>query len=200
MTRRILMCGLAWLLSSGVASAQEKLGAGRIEIDSALLGGGVLILPANQPQPKGYVLDVAAALNVTRHVGLEGDFTWSMSHREVVTIAASLPTLAETPTMLFYSGNVILDPFGKDHPLVPYVDIGAGGMSVRSTPTPFGLDADSAHFAANAGAGLRWFIIPHWGARVDYRYIAIAGASTAAAGVTPIGHVQRVYGALVLTF
>ena len=200
LTRRILLCALAIVLTASVASAQERLGAGRIEIDSALLGGGVLILPSSQPQPKGYVLDVAAALNVNSHVGLEGDFTWSMSHRQVVTLAASGPTIAETPTMLLYSGNVVLNPFGKDHALVPYVEFGGGGLSVRSTPTPFGLDGGSTHLAANAGAGVRWFIIPHWGARADYRYIAIAGASTSAAGVTPIGHVHRLYGALVLTF
>jgi opacity protein-like surface antigen len=195
------MCCIAiLLLSASVAAAQEKLGAGRIEIDSALLGGGVIILPSNQPQPKGYVLDVAAALNVAKHVSIEGDFTWSMSHRQAVSLAASGSTFAETPTMLFYSANLVYSPFGKDHPLVPYLEVGGGGMSVKSTATPFGLDADSTHFATNIGTGLRWFIIPHWGARADYRYIAIAGASTTSVGVTPIGHMQRLYGALVLTF
>jgi len=196
----MLLCCLAMSLTARVASAQEHLGAGRIEIDSALLGGGVLILPTAQPQPKGYVLDVAAALNVGTHVGVEGDFTWSMKHRQAASLSASTPTFIETPTMLFYSGNIVFNPFGKDHRLVPYLEVGTGAMSVSSTPTPFGLDADSTHFATNLGAGLRWFIIPHWGARADYRYIAIAGASTTAAGVTPIGHVQRLYGALVLTF
>lgn len=200
MTRRMVMCWLAMLLTASVASAQENLGAGKVEIDSALLGGGVLILPGNQPQPKGYVLDVAAAANLTRHVGLEGDFTWSMSRREAVSLAGTAPALEETPNMLFYTGNVIYNPFGKNHPLVPYVELGGGGMTVRDTPTPFGLAGGSTHATANLGGGLRWFIIPHWGARADYRYIAIAGASTPTVGVTPIGHVQRLYGALVLTF
>lgn len=201
MTGRIAAACVAILvLTAGVAAAQENLGAGRVEIDSALLGGGVLILPSSQPQPKGYVLDVAAALNTGAHVGLEGDFTWSMSHRQAASLSASSLTFVETPTMLFYSGNVVYSPFGKNHRLVPYLEVGAGGMTVRSTATPFGLDADSTHVATNLGTGVRWFIIPHWGARADYRYIAIAGASTTSVGVTPIGHVQRLYGALVLTF
>ncbi len=53
-------------------------GAGHIEIDGALLGGGLLVLPTAISLPRGYVIDAAGTANVSRTIGLEGDFAWAL--------------------------------------------------------------------------------------------------------------------------
>ena len=100
MTRRLATLCAVTLLVPSLALAQETLGAGRIEIDSALLGGGILTFPSTGPEPKGYVLDVAVAANVTHHVGLEGDFAWAMSRQDVFAVNGTSAVEARTPNML----------------------------------------------------------------------------------------------------
>jgi hypothetical protein len=199
MHQRWLIYPAAIILSAGVAHAQETLGAGRVEIDSALLGGGVLVLPADQSHARGYVFDLATTVNVLPRVGLEADFAWAMGRSRTLALPGSPLQTLETPGMLFYTGNIIYNPRGHEHALVPYAELGWGAASVLDAPDTFGLESNSTHLVANVGGGLRWFIVPHWGARADYRYIAIPNGH-AAAGVTPIRHAQRLYGALVFTF
>jgi hypothetical protein len=188
------------MLGARTACAQETVGAGKVEIDSALLGGGVLILPSSAPQPHGYLLDVATAANLTKRIGVEGDFAWSIRREQVVSLSGASAVLTATPHMLFYTANIVLNPLGHERRLVPYAEFGIGGMSVLSAPPTFGIESSSTHVEGNAGAGIRWFILPHWGARADYRYIFIGGVGDAPIGVEAIRHAQRLYGAVVLTF
>lgn len=197
--RKLVLLCLALILVPRVASGQERNGAGKVEIDSALLGGGLLILPSGL-QPRGYVLDIGLAYNVKRQFGFEGDFTWAMSHSQTTSLTGPAPTEEQTPNMLFYTGNVMYNPFGHDRPLIPYLEVGGGAVSVVGSSANFGL-ASTTHLAANLGGGIRWYIMPHWGARADYRYIAIQNNNAPAIlGVAPIHHAQRLYGALVVTF
>jgi hypothetical protein len=192
----------AILVTSGVALAQE-VGAGRVEIDSALLGGGTLFIPSAAPRSIGYVFDAAANVNVSRQIGLEGDFAWAMSRQHTVGLTGVAPATVRTPNMLFYTANVIFSPLGHGRKFIPYAEFGGGALEVLggSPSDSFGLAPGSTHLIANAGGGARWFPIPHWGVRGDYRYIAVRNASPpVGVGVVPVGHVQRLYGALVLTF
>jgi opacity protein-like surface antigen len=203
MIRTVLGVLTLTLVTTGVATAQETKGAGHIEIDGALLGGGVLVLPTVVSLPRGYVIDVAGTANVTRRIGLEADFAWALGRSQTVGLNSLTPTIERTPGMLFYTGNVVYNPLGHNHPLIPYLEVGGGGMTVRSAEnTPaFGLATSSTHLTANLGGGIRWFVMPHWGVRVDYRYIAIRNDdSQAVLGAPPVGHAQRVYGAVILTF
>src|ERR1700680_3552474 len=86
----------AILVTSGVALAQE-VGAGRVEIDSALLGGGTLFIPSAAPRSIGYVFDAAANVNVSRQIGLEGDFAWAMSRQHTVGLTGVAPATVRTP-------------------------------------------------------------------------------------------------------
>ena len=202
MVRRVLGVLAVTLLTASAAAAQERNGAGRIEIDGALLGGGVLWLPTATPLPRGYVFDAAVTANVNRWIGLEGDFAWSLGRSQTVGVNFN-PTIEHTPSLLFYTGNLIYNPFGHDRPLIPYVEVGGGAVSVLSAENPpaFGLALSSTHLGGNVGGGFRWFIMPHWGVRIDYRYILIRnGDSAAILGAPPIDHAQRVYGAVILTF
>jgi len=192
----------ATLLTSGVALAQEA-GAGHVEIDSALLGGGTLFIPSAAPRSVGYVFDVATNLNVSRRIGIEGDFAWAMSRTHTTGLTGIAPASVRTPNMLFYTANVIVSPLGHGRSFIPYAELGGGALSALggSPSDSFGLASDSTHLTANIGGGMRWFPMPHWGVRIDYRYIAIRNASPPDAfGVVPVGHMQRLLGALVLTF
>jgi hypothetical protein len=202
MRRTSLMVVAALFVTSGVALAQEG-GAGRIEIDSALLGGGTLFIPSAAPRSIGYVFDAALNLNVSRRVGVEGDFAWAMSRQHTVGLTSVVPATVRSPNMLFYTANVLFSPLGHTRNFIPYVEVGGGALQALggSPSDSFGLAPDSTHLIANVGGGARWFPIPHWGVRGDYRYIVVRNpAPPAGLGVVPVGHLQRVYGALVLTF
>jgi hypothetical protein len=202
MTRTGLMFLAATLLTSCAAFAQEN-GAGHVEIDSALLGGGTLFIPSAAPRSVGYVFDVATNLNVSRRVGIEGDFAWAMSRTHTTGLSGLAPASVRTPNMLFYTGNVLFSPLGHGRSFIPYVELGGGALSALggSPSDSFGLASDSTHLTANLGGGVRWFPMPHWGVRGDYRYIAIRNENAPVAiGVVPVGHMQRLLGALVLTF
>jgi opacity protein-like surface antigen len=201
MTRGVLLFAAATILTSGVAFGQEPVGAGRVEIESALFGGGAIYMPSSGPQTMGYVLNVAATANVNRWAGIEGDFAWAMSRRQALAFYGVAPVNQRTPNMLFYTGNIVISPTGHNHRLVPYIEVGGGAMSVLGTAEagPFGLTKDSTHLALNIGGGARWFPLPHWGVRGDYRYIAIQNANPPV-GATPVRHANRLYGALVVTF
>jgi opacity protein-like surface antigen len=151
----------------------------------------------------GYVLNVAATANVDRWFGIEGDFAWAMSRQQALTLYGSASANQRSPNMLFYTGNLVISPAGHHHKLVPYAELGGGAVSVLDTSQTgaFGLAADSTHLTFNVGGGVRWFPMPHWGVRADYRYIGIDNANPPTTpGVAPIRHAQRLYGALVLTF
>jgi opacity protein-like surface antigen len=203
MTRRILLFAGATVLACGVAYGQELVGAGQVELESALLGGGAIYLPSMGPHSMGYVLNVAATANVDRWFGIEGDFAWAMSRQQALTLYGSASANQRSPNMLFYTGNLVISPAGHHHKFVPYAELGGGAVSVLDTSQTgaFGLAADSTHLAFNVGGGVRWFPMPHWGARGDYRYIGIDNANPPTTpGAAPIRHAQRLYGALVLTF
>jgi hypothetical protein len=204
MPRAILAAAAFVVLSSASAFAQENgVGAGRIEIESALLGGGALFMPSSGPHSTGYVFDVAGTANVNNRLGLEGDFAWAMTRRQEPAFSGVSVPNERTPNMLFYTGNLVISPGGHDHHVVPYLEFGGGGLTVLDTSTTggFGLAGNSTHWIASAGGGFRWFPLPHWGVRVDYRFIGIRNAGFAApAGVTAVGHAHRVLGALVITF
>jgi hypothetical protein len=202
LTRTALMFLAAIVVTSGMALAQEA-GAGRVELDSALLGGGTLFIPSAAPRSIGYVFVAAVNVNVSRRVGVEGDFAWAMSRQHTVGLAGVAPATVRTPNMLFYTANVIFSPLGHSRNFIPYAEFGGGALELLggSASDSFGLAPGSTHLIANIGGGVRWFPIPHWGVRGDYRYIAIRNAAPPQGlGVVPVGHAQRLYGALVLTF
>ncbi len=219
MRRRVLVCSLAMLLVAGPARAQQapggqtpqepkrepNVGGETLEFGTALAGFGVLIFPSNSTashQPHGYLFDAAAAWNIQKHVGVEFDFAWALQRKETTSISGVTPaTTIASPNMLFYTGNVVFNPLGHKRRLVPYAEVGAGATSVLAAEPDFGIPANSTHFTTSVGGGLRWFILRGFGFRGDYRFMPISGVpDSALAGVVAIRHVQRVYGAFLITF
>jgi hypothetical protein len=179
------------------AYAQEgPAGAGRAEI-TLIPGGAVLFTEskdASAPSFSNYQLGAAAAYNVNRFVGIEGEVSSSLGISQ--SLDFGYPSTVRTPDLLSYSGNVVLSiPNGSS--VVPYVTGGAGGLSLFSREA-FGINDTETLFAGNVGGGVKWYA-GRWGLRADYRFIAVPSRDETSAffGTEPrYGH--RVYGAVML--
>ncbi len=209
MRRLLLLSTVFALVGTGVAFAQEQgaVGPGRVEIGSAIFGGGALILPsagASQSRSTSYVVGGAVTVNLDNHLGVEGDLGLGLSHNQSMSIYGTAPIQQHVPSMLNWSGSLVYSPLGIHHKLVPYVEGGLGALTVFGAQTDIGvgLAAQTTYFASNAGGGVRWFPVPHWGARADYRFISIDnnGRGLPVGGPTITKSAQRIYVALVLTF
>lgn len=171
-------------------------GAGRAEI-TLIPGGAVLFTEskdASAPSFGNYQLGAAAAYNVNRFVGIEGEVSSSLGISQ--SLDFGYPSTVRTPDLLSYSGNVVVSiPNGTS--VVPYVTGGAGGLSLFSREA-FGIHETETIFAGNVGGGVKWYA-GRWGLRADYRFIAVPSRDETSAffGTEPrYGH--RVYGAVML--
>ncbi len=197
------------LLACGPAAAQETPGAERIEIGSAIFGGGLLFTPstvASESDSRSYVVSAAVTTNLNRWIGLEGDVGLALGRREAHALFGVVPgnSTDDMPNVLLYGANLIYNPLASDRPIVPYVSVGAGGLTTfdLAATSHFGLAGNTTYPTVSVGGGIRWFPIRHWGFRGDYRYMGIGHAAPAAAvpDTRVVRSAQRVYGALVLTF
>ena len=191
------------------AAAQEVAGAERIEIGTALFGGGMLFMPSSspsQPSSGSYVLSGALTTNLTRWIGLEGDLGLAMGSGQAHDRYGVLPVNSndQLPNVLLYSGNLVYNPWTSERHVVPYVSVGAGALTTfaRAASSDFGLGGDRTYPMVNLGGGVRWFPIRHWGVRGDYRFMGIRRGDTTppAPGARVVRSAHRIYGALVLTF
>jgi opacity protein-like surface antigen len=208
MTRVWLAVIAAIALVPGAAAAQEVAGAERIEIGSAIFGGGMLFVAsdtASQPVSHSYTLGLAMTANVNRWVGIEGDIGAALGRQEAHALYGVVPTNSnqDTPNVLMYGGNVLFNPWASDRPIVPYVSAGLGALTTFTRPdgSAFGLAGNRTFLTGSVGGGVRYFPIRHWGVRADYRFLGIRqGNAAAPAGDRVVRSAHRVYGALVLTF
>lgn len=205
MTLKWLAGFAALLLAPAVAAAQDVRGAERIEIDSAIFGGGGLLVQSSagsEPRSRSYVASGALTANVSRWIGVEGDVAWALGRREAHDFYGVVPIGPHAPNMLLYTGSLVYNPFGSNRPFVPYLTAGVGGLTVFSVQaaSTFGLPGDTTYLTASGGGGVRWFPIRHWGVRGDYRMLRIRNDARGPAGQRIVRSAHRLYGALVLTF
>jgi opacity protein-like surface antigen len=141
--------------------------------------------------------------NLTPWIGLEADGGIGLGRRQIQRLYGTTLSNARTSNIWLYSGNVIVNPFSSQRPIVPYLSAGLGAVTTLAdeNPATSGLAANATYLTVSAGGGARWFPIPHWGVRGDYRYVGIRrDAVTLPAGQQIVRSAHRVYGALVLTF
>lgn len=197
-----LALACAVLTLAAPASAQDRTGTWEISpFAGAFLGGRLYgnyaLIPAGVPGPGGGRLaagtispntfldeddDLAygarLAYNVTRHFGLEVDWTSSrtdLSSRVgagdvggVVTrnVRVKVGSLRQN----IYEANALFN-FGRRH-VIGYVGIGAGGAVLKRDIG--GVNpAATGRFTANISAGGKFFFVPRVGLRIDGRYRAI---------------------------
>jgi hypothetical protein len=169
------------VLSAGVASAafaqDNGAGAGRVEIAAAPIGGVFFMPSADNEEPRFDNFGIGAALagNVNRWWGLEADLGLAIGRRQSLTFSGVPLVDQKTPNLWSYSGGVVINPWGSDRPVVPYIAGGVGGMTLTNTGVTDSLDVDDNHtfLTTNVGGGLRWFATTHWGLRGDYRLFMI---------------------------
>jgi hypothetical protein len=208
MTRNWLAYATAVLLMPGVAAAQEGVGAERIEIGSAIFGGGLLVTPSadsSASATRSYVISGAFTVNVNPRFGLEGDLGVALGNRQTHDLYGVLPPDPDRsrPNVLIFSGNVIYNPLSSERKVVPYISFGAGALRTFALAegSQFGLHGQTIYPTGSIGGGVRWFPIRHWGFRGDYRYLGIyRNNENPSAGAARVRSAHRLYGALVMTF
>lgn len=204
MTRMWLVLTVALLAVPRVGAGQEVPGAERIEIISAIFGGGMMFVPsanATADWSRNYVLSAAVTTNVNRWIGFEGDFGVALGRRGAHQLYG-VTSNQRTPNVLLYSGNIIYNPFASDRRIVPYVSGGLGGLTAFAAeePSDYGLPTSRSYLTGSVGGGVRWFPIRHSGIRADYRFIGINNDAAPPGGRRIVRSAHRLYGALVLTF
>ena len=207
--RTMRVAGMLALIASAVtpcAARAQDAAQSRVEIGSAIFGGGMLWLPAatvGDPASRSYVLNAALTVNVTRWIGLEGEGAFALGSSEAVSLYGTLPSEHPTPNMFLGNGLVVYNPLGRNRRAVPYVSGGLGSLSVFGGPETagFALQSNTSYLTGIAGAGLRWFPKPHWGLRADYQFLAIRNdASPAPDGQRTVRSAHKVYFALTRAF
>ena len=113
--------------------------------------------------------------NATRWVGFEGEVGSAVGVKQSFTFDGTAFTRQTSPCLFAYSGNIVVNPFGNDRALVPYAATGVGGLRLLKTDevAALGVTNPTNFLTGNVGGGLKWFSRNHWGARADYRLIAV---------------------------
>jgi hypothetical protein len=204
--RASITFALAALLTASVAYAQERAGAGRIEV-SAFPGGGVFFGTSsneNEPDFGNYTVGAAFTWNVNRWIGIEGEVGNAVGVKQTLDFNGATLASQHSPCFFGYSANAVVHPFGNDHALVPYGTGGLGGLRMLDTEevANLGVTTPTNYLTGNVGGGLKWFASRHWGARGDYRLMIVNDNADAPAFFgsdgTRYGH--RVYGGLIFTY
>lgn len=189
------------------ARAQDVVGAQRVEIDSALFAGGNIFLPKTPTNERlrAFILNVALTANLNQFVGFEGDVGVALGRHTALDLYGVAPSARTTltPTVVVYTGSVIVNPIRSDRRYVPFVQAGLGGWRTLNGDEAANvrLAPSTTYLTAMVGGGLRWFPIRHWGLRLDYRYFALAntgGGAVADNGPRRTAH--QIYAGLIVTF
>lgn len=207
MLRKTLMTigVLSLAVSTAIAQETTGAGAGRVEVAAAPIGGVFFVPSSSDVEPKfrNYGLGAAVTGNINRWVGIEGDVTYAIGRRQTLTFTDAVLTDQKTPNLLAYSGNVIVNPWGSDRRIVPYLSGGAGALTMFNATDVenLGVTSNQTYFTTNVGGGVRWFVSNNWGLRGDYRLFMIrskADAPVFFGQENRLGH--RISGSFVFTY
>ena len=192
-------------LSLGTAQAQEhSAGAGRVEIGVFPVGGLFFgHYTGNAPNFGDYALGTALAVNVNRWIGVEGEIGGGVGIRQEMTHNGVLLSNQQSPSMVAYNGDLIVNVIGSDRAVSPYVAVGGGGLTLltNANVTNLGIVSNETYLTGNAGGGLKWFATPHVGVRGDFRLFIVKNKDEAPFfNTTWNQYGARVYGGILLTY
>jgi hypothetical protein len=199
MSRSLAVLALISLIGAGSAQAQTQEsapGPGTVEV-TIIPGGGTFFTEnndSNSPSFGNYDLGGSATLNVTRHLGFEGEVSGLLGVSQSLDFVNGSVD-AKTPHFLNYSGNVVVSA-GRGS-VVPYATAGLGGLTLFERAA-VGVNDSTTFLTSNIGGGVKWYA-GRWGLRGDYRFIAVQSKDDAPAFFGPetrYGH--RVYGGVIL--
>jgi hypothetical protein len=126
---------------------------------------------AGQPAFGNFNPSAALTVQLTRFVAVEGEIGGGIGIEQDLDYTGGTFGTATPPSMLNYSGNLVVNLWRPEAPVVPYVAGGLGAVTLFDEPS-FGLADTEHYFAANLGAGLK-AMFGRWGLRGDYRLFAI---------------------------
>jgi hypothetical protein len=191
----------AVLMLAPPAVAQDRAGTWEISpFAGGFLGGRLYFAPAPAPAPgarapgagSGAAVSTSSlsfydedddlaygarlAYNVTRHFGLEVDWTSSRTDLHlpysVVMIGGGVIHRPKVGTLRqnIYEANALFN-FGRRH-VIGYVGIGGGAAVLKQEAGGFD-PSPTGRFTANVSAGGKFFFVPRVGLRIDGRFRAI---------------------------
>jgi hypothetical protein len=171
------------LATAGAVFAQEREGPGRYEINALPAGAMFFAASGDEPEFGNYLVGGQFTVNLNRWVGIEAEGGNLVGVRQNVTFNELLLTDQHVPTMLSYSGNVIVNPWGNDRRFVPFVVGGLGGLTMFESDevSNLGITSNSTFWTGSVGGGLKWYSAGTWGLRGEYRFTAVDGKSSAPA-------------------
>jgi Outer membrane protein beta-barrel domain len=192
-------------LSLGTAQAQEsEAGAGRVEIGIFPVGGLFFgHYTGNTPNFGDYGLGTALAVNVNKWVAVEGEIGGGVGVRQEMKHNGVLLSNQQSPSMVAYNGDLIVNVIGSDRTIAPYVAVGGGGLTLltNANVTNLGIIKNETYLTGNAGGGLKWYATPHIGVRGDFRLFIVKSKDEAPFfNTTWNQYGARVYGGLLLTY
>jgi hypothetical protein len=207
MRRFVITLTAAVLFAIATAAyAQERAGAGRVEVAGFPVGGMFFTGSSDQQEPAfgAYALGASLTYNLNRMVGLEGEFGNAVGVHQNITFQDRVLSDQRSPSVYAYTGNVVVNPIGNDRLVVPYATAGLGGMTLvdHKDTTAIGVTDKTTYFASNVGGGVKWFAHRYLGVRGDYRLVIVNDKSTAPEffGHREIRYGHRVYGGLIFTY
>jgi opacity protein-like surface antigen len=171
MSRRIaalIVIGIA--CGVGSAYAQEPgSGPGLVEVTYMPAGAGFITSKGDAPSFGNYGFGTAAAFNVNRLIGIEGELAAMIATTSDLQFG-DLSNNIKAPNALGYTANVIVSPWGG-HAFSPYAAGGIGGLTVFARPA-LTLTNDETYLTGNVGGGVKWYAPNNrWGLRGDYRFV-----------------------------
>ncbi len=172
-----LLVGAAVISLPAGAAAQsatsEQPLSSRVEITFYPVGGLFATEGEQSGQPAFGSFSPSAAVTVrlNRFLAVEGEIGGGIGIEQDLEFTGGTLGTAAPPSMLNYSGNLVVNLWRPESHVVPYVAGGLGAVTLFDEPS-FGLTDTSSYFAANLGAGIK-AMFGRWGLRGDYRLFAV---------------------------
>jgi len=154
-------------------------------VQVSLLGGVQALNKSDTALPESFVnvpATLALGYSLDRTWAVEGEFSWLIPVSQKVDLGTLGTVDRKTPDMLLYQANVVAKLPLESAAWSPYLEAGAGGLTLMSNDDPDRLPAlakSQSVFAINFGAGASYAVNTHWGLRADYReYVAFPADDT----------------------
>ncbi len=194
-----LTVAIASLPGNAAAQSREPLSS-RVQITLYPVGGLVASEgdPAGQPSFGDFSPAAALTVQLSRFVALEGEIGGGVGIEQDLDYSGGTLGNLTSPSMLNYSGNLVVSLWRPEAAVVPYLAGGLGAVTLFDEPT-LGVSETGHYFAANVGAGLK-AMFGRWGLRGDYRLFAVDPGDTPPDFLgTDTRYAHRVTGGVVIS-
>ncbi len=184
---KVLLIAVALVAGCAVASAQEEVGAGTLEVGG--FPAGILLLASGDDNTEvnfnQYAYGGGATWYLNPMVAIEAEGLGGIGIAQDVIYRNRLVKYNFVPNAVGASGNIVVFPGGSRRQLAAYVTGGVGMLTMlaRKPETEvFGVTEAESFLATNVGGGFKFFRggdARNWGWRGDYRLVMVNSKSDA---------------------